>query len=121
MSIESVQRIVWTYLDGLYEGDPVKLVASFHAQACLHWQEGKTLKVDPRDAWIERVKARPSPQSQGHPRHDRIVSIDLADERTAFVKLECAVPPRFFIDYLTLLELEEGWRIITKTFRAEVR
>jgi hypothetical protein len=121
MSIEAIQRVVWTYLDGLYEGDTAKIAASFHAAAHLHSGEGGALKAEPRDQWIERVKTRPSPKSLGHPRTDRIVSIDMADDKTAFVKCECAVPPRYFTDYLTLIELSEGWRIVTKTFRFGTR
>jgi hypothetical protein len=49
------------------------------------------------------------------------VSIDLSGPETAFVKLECAIPPRYFTDYLTLLKLKEGWRVVSKTFRTDIR
>ena len=64
---------------------------------------------------------RPSAKSRGLPRTDRIVSIDLSDPEAAFVKLECSLPPRYFTDYLTLLELKDGWRIVSKTLRVDVR
>ena len=121
MSIELVQRVIWTYLDGLYEGDAAKLAATFHPRAHLHSVVDGRLRAEPRDEWLERVKARPSPLALGHPRTDRIVTIDMADSSTAFVKCECAVPPRYFTDYLTLLATADGWTIVTKTFRFEER
>jgi len=30
------------------------------------------------------------------------------------------VPPRYFTDYLTFVRTSEGWRIISKTFHADV-
>ena len=75
----------------------------------------------PRAEWFAMVRGRSSAKSQGLPRSDRIVSIDLSGPETAFVKLECAIPPRYFTDYLTLLTLRDGWRVVPKTFRTEVR
>jgi hypothetical protein len=121
MSIEAVQRVIWTYLDGLYEGDVGKLAAAFHPRAHLHSLAEGRLTAEPRDAWLDRVKARPSPRSLGHERSDRILTVDFADPRTALVKCACAVPPRYFTDYLTLLETAEGWTIVTKTFCFEER
>ena len=47
--------------------------------------------------------------------------IDQSSPVTAFVKLKCAIPPRFFIDYLNLLKLEGRWWIVQKIFAVEVR
>jgi hypothetical protein len=54
-------------------------------------------------------------------RHDRIVTIDQSGPVTAFAKVECALPPRFFVDYLTLLKTRDGWRIVAKAFKIETR
>ena len=53
--------------------------------------------------------------------NDRIISIDMSDETTAIAKLNCAVPPRYFTDYLTLLKLDGRWQIVAKSFRFETR
>ena len=31
--IEAIEKVVWTYLDGLHEGDTGKLAQAFHAVA----------------------------------------------------------------------------------------
>jgi hypothetical protein len=56
------------------------------------------------------VRERPSPKSRGLPRHDRILQIDQASPTAAFVKLQCAIPPRYFTDYLSLLKVEGAGR-----------
>jgi hypothetical protein len=59
----------------------------------------------PRAEWLKLVADRPSPKSRALMRSD----------------LECAVPPRYFTDYLTLLKLKDGWKIVSKTFRTTIR
>ncbi len=116
-----IEAVIWTYLDGLYEGDADKLAAAFHPVSHLYSEENGQVMDLPRDAWLDRVRTRASAKSQGHARHDRIVSIDQSGPTTAFVKVECALPPRFFVDYLTLLKTAEGWRVVAKAFKTETR
>jgi hypothetical protein len=119
--IDAIERVVWTYLDGLYEGDATKIGKAFHEGSHLYSMHEGGVSDLPREKWLEMVKGRPSPKSKGLKRTDRIVSIDLSGPETAFVKLECAIPPRYFTDYLTLLKLNEGWRVVSKTFRTDTR
>lgn len=117
----SVEAVVQLYFDGLHEGDVAKLGAAFHPTADLRWQENGELQIIGYQDWLDRVAKRPSAKSQGHARHDFIVTVDRSDESTAFVKVHCALPPRFFTDYLVLLKLTDGWRIVSKAYRYETR
>lgn len=112
---------MWTYLDGLYEGDTAKLGQAFHEVSHLYSMEKGGVADLPRGKWFEFVKGRPSAKSRGLERTDRIVSIDLSGPETAFVKLQCSIHPRYFTDYLLLLKLEQGWRIVSKSFRTDMR
>ncbi len=58
----------------------------------------------PRADWFKMVEGRPSAKSKGSERRDRIVSIDFSGPQTAFAKVECQIPPRYFTDYLTSAE-----------------
>jgi hypothetical protein len=116
-----IEAVVKTYLDGLYEGDADKLASAFHSTSALTHDMGGTLKVVPRDEWLQAVRNRPSPQSQGLSRHDEIVSIDQGGPTTAFVKVKCAIPPRFFTDYLSLLKIDGRWQVAQKVFAVEER
>lgn len=119
--IEAIEKVVWTYLDGLYEGDAGKIAKAFHEGSHLYSMHEGGVADLPREKWLEMVRGRPSPKAKGLKRTDRIVSIDLSGPETAFVKLECSVHPRYFTDYLTLLKLDEGWRVVSKTFRTDLR
>lgn len=109
------------YLDGLYEGDADKIASVFHPTGALTYEEQGQLRITPRDEWLHIVRNRPSPQANGQPRHDRIWQIDQSAPGTAFVKLSCAVTPRFFTDYLSLLKLDGHWQIVQKVYAIETR
>jgi hypothetical protein len=116
-----IEATLWTYLDGLYEGDAGKLAAAFHPVAHLYSEaDGKVTDL-PREQWLDLVRNRASPKAQGHPRHDRVVTIDQSGPVNAFAKVECALPPRYFVDYLTLLKTSDGWKIVAKAFKTETR
>ena len=119
--IEAVEKVVWTYLDGLYEGDTGKLAQAFHEVSHLYSMSDGAVADVPREKWLEFVKGRASPQSKGLQRTDRIVSVDFSGPETAFVKVECSIHPRYFTDYLTLLKLNGGWKVVSKTYRTDVR
>lgn len=117
----AIEAAIRTYLDGLYEGDTDKLAAVFHPTSALTYEEGGKLAVLPRDKWLELVRNRPSAKSRGLARHDEILQIDQSSPTTAFVKLKCAIPPRFFTDYLSLLKVDGKWQVAQKIYATEVR
>jgi hypothetical protein len=117
----TVENVVQLYFDGLYEGDANKIGEAFHQSADLRWQEKGELKVLPVPEWLDRVRKRPSAKSEGKVREDFIVTMDRSDDTTAFVKVRCQVPPRYFTDYLVALKLDDGWKIVSKTYRVDVK
>ena len=117
----AIEAAVKTYLDGLYEGDADKLAAVFHPTSALTYEEDGTLKPLPRDEWLVAVRNRPSAKTRGLSRHDEILEIDQASPTMAFVKLKCAIPPRFFTDYLSFLKVDGRWQVAQKVFATEVR
>jgi hypothetical protein len=116
--IEAAAR---TYLDGLHEGDAEKLASVFHPTSCLTSEDKGKLAILPRDQWLELVRNRPSPKARGLARHDEILQIDQSSPTTAFVKLRCAIPPRFFTDYLSFLKIDGKWVVAQKVFATETR
>ena len=117
---DDISSALSTYLDGLYEGNTEKLSSVFHPVCHLFSNSGGEFLDWSRDKWFDIVNGRPSPKSQGLSRHDRIISIDMSDGTTAIAKLNCAVPPRYFTDYLTLLKLDGRWQIVSKSFRSDL-
>lgn len=108
------------YFDGLHHSDTALLATVFHPQA--HYfcaTDGSLLHLDMAQ-YFPVVAKRPSPASMGHLRTDRIWSVEFAGPVTAFVKAECAIPPKAFIDLLTLVKLAGEWRIVSKVFHYTV-
>ncbi len=117
----TVEKVIQLYFDGLYEGDADKIGEAFHPSADLRWVEKGELQVLEVPDWLDRVRKRPSAKAEGKPRDDLIVSLDRSDDATAFVKVKCQLPPRYFTDYLVALKLSDGWKIVSKTYRYDVR
>jgi hypothetical protein len=117
----AVEQVIRTYLDGLYEGDTSKLADAFHPTSALTsiGVDGK-LTIVPREAWFEAVRTRPNPKKLGLARHDHILAIDVVGPTMAFVKLKCAIPPRYFTDQLNLLKIDGRWQIAQKLFMTEI-
>jgi hypothetical protein len=117
--IAAIEKTLQTYFDGLYEGDTRKLGEAFHPASHLYSVGADGTAADlPRAEWFRMVDSRPSAKSKGDERRDRIVSIDLSGPATAFAKVECQLPPRYFTDYLTLLKIDGRWQVIAKAFHA---
>ena len=117
----TVEDVIALYFDGLYESDADKLAAAFHPTADLRWLENGELKVLAVPDWLDQVKKRSSAKAEGKPRDDFIVTIDRSDESTAFIKVRCQLPPRYFTDYLVAMKLSGGWQIVSKSFRTDLR
>jgi hypothetical protein len=118
--VAAIKAAAQTYLDGLYEGDADKLASVFHPTSALTWEENGVLTPLPRDQWLEAMRNRPSAKARGLARKDEILQIDQASTTMAFVKLKCAIPPRFFTDYLSFLKVEGRWQIAQKVFATEI-
>ena len=119
--LAAIEAVLQVYFDGLYEGDTGKLAAAFHETADLRSVDADgALAILPQAQWLDMVGKRPSARSQDLPRRDWVVSIDRSGPNTAFAKVHCQIPPRFFTDYLVLVRLSDGWKIVSKIGRAHV-
>ena len=117
----TVELVVQHYFDGVYEGDADKLGEVFHPSADLRSLENGELRVLHLPAWLNWMRKRPSAKAEGKPREDFIVTIDRSDDQTAFIKVRCQLPPRYFTDYLVAMKLRDGWKIVSKSYRYDLR
>jgi hypothetical protein len=119
--LHDMEQLLQTYFDGLYEGDTSKLARAFHPVAHLFSSEDGKLENMSREQWFAVVQGRQSAQSRELARRDWVVQIDRSGPHTAFAKVHCQIPPRYFTDYLTLVKLSDGWTIVSKTYHTETR
>jgi hypothetical protein len=120
-AVSEIEAVIQTYFDGLYEGSVEKLGAAFHPVSHLYCERDGEVADVPRERWFEMVRNRPSPAASGLARDDRILMLDISGPETAFVKVACQIPPRYFTDYLVLNRTEAGWKIVSKVYRTETR
>ena len=116
---DEMTAVLKDYFDGLYNSDTKILSRVFHPEA--HYfcaTDGKLLHLDMGE-YFPVVDKRPSPASKGEVRADRIISIEFAGPVTAFARVECAIAPKAFVDFLTLVRLDGRWRILSKVFHYE--
>jgi hypothetical protein len=119
--LHDLEQALQTYFDGLYDGDTAKLASVVQEVVHLFSVTDGKLGDMSRAQWFDMIHSRPSPRSRDLPRNDWIVQIDRSSATTACAKVHCQIPPRYFTDYLTLVKLADGWKIVSKTFHTETR
>lgn len=115
-SLEAVVSVVETYFDGLHHSDTTRLRQVFHPLAQYVTVSDGTLLHRDMQTYFEVVDKRPSPASRGEARSDEIVVVEFAGPATARVNLRCSIGSRDFVDFLTLIDIDGRWQIISKVF-----
>lgn len=111
-----ISKALQLYFDGFYNGDVAMLKRVFHPACHLsNAGEGK-LAHDDMETVYARVAGRVSPAKNGEARRDVILGIDVSSPVSALARVQIAIDPRLFTDYLNLLKLDGEWRIIAKVF-----
>ena len=105
----TVEAVVQHYFDALYDGDADTLAAIFHPSADLRSLEKGELQVLTVPDWLAAC-ARAAGQgrrqaARGLHRHHRPFR-----RPTAFIKVRCQLPPRYFTDYLVAMKLKTAGR-----------
>ncbi len=117
---ESVSKALAVYFDGLYYSDTTRLSKIFHPKAHYVCVSDGKLQYLTMDEYFPIVDARKSPHENGEARRDKIISIKFAGPTTAFAHVECSIGPKSFNDFLTLIQLDQKWQIISKVFHYDL-
>ncbi len=118
---EPLIQAISVYFDGIHHSDTALLRQVFHPKARYSCATEGALTHLSMEEYFPIVDKRPSPASRNEPRADRILSIEFAGPVTAFAKLECAIGPKFFTDFLTFVHVDGRWQIIAKVFHFDLR
>jgi hypothetical protein len=116
----AIERLLQDYFDGLHRSDSALLREVLHPSALYATASSGELRCLRMDEYWPVIDARPSPASQGEPRSGRIVALEFAGPATALARVECAIPPKRYLDLLTLLKVDGRWWIIAKVFHYEL-
>ena len=61
----AIEKTLWTYLDGLHEGDADKIAPAFHPGSHLYSEQNGEVADVPRDKWLDMVRAVPRRNRKG--------------------------------------------------------
>ena len=120
-ALAAISDLLTVYFDGLYHSDTERLRRVFHPLA--HYvcaTEGGPLHLD-MEAYFAIVDRRPSPASRGEARADRVLGLELAGPVTALARVQCAIGQKLFTDFLSLIQIDGRWQIISKVFHFDLR
>jgi len=104
------------YFDGLYDSDVQKMRQIFHPGCILASAPDGKANIIGMDDYYARVVDRPSPCSLGQKRYDKILEIVASGEGAATAILRTARAPRLYTDFLSLLQIDGRWQIVSKTY-----
>ncbi len=110
---------VQTYFDALYHCDTKLLNSVFHeASSLFDGDEGKIF-AEPIISFSDDVGGRTSPASKGQTREDEILMIDFLSPISAVVKIRLRAHKNIFVDHLSFVKGERGWKIVAKIWHLE--
>ncbi|WP_164658375.1 nuclear transport factor 2 family protein [Tropicibacter sp. Alg240-R139] len=118
--IAVIEAMMQDYMIGLHEGDVAAIDKQFlpECDLCCTNEDGSYIHMALQQ-YKDLVEGRRSPKELGYPVYGHVVHIDQSGPNTAFVKIDCAVQPKYFIDYLSLIKTNGEWKIASKVYYAK--
>lgn len=116
-AVQDILQVLTDYFDALYECDVEKLGSVFHPQAIYATADEAPFLYRTMKEYFPVVAARQSPASRGEPRRDHVDEVQFAGENTAFARVRCSIGERDFVDFLTLVRVNNRWQVIAKVFQ----
>ncbi|WP_440906116.1 nuclear transport factor 2 family protein [Catenovulum sp. SX2] len=117
---QTIKQVLQQYFDALYHSDVSLLKQVFHPQAkYITASSGELVNLSMPD-YFAIVEQRISPASKQQIRTDQILQLDVISDCTALAKVKCSIPPKHFVDLLSLIKLDGRWQIISKVFHYQI-
>lgn len=110
----AVVNTVTNYFRGLHQGDQVQIASAFDMKN----GQMKSLKEGNINAIPLHQFAQKFTKTSDEQWNGDILTIDIVDNKMAFVKFNFDTPSIQYTDYLLMLNTEQGWKITSKTYLA---
>ncbi len=110
--IVAVTETVRTYYDGMMAGDEVRLGRAFHPRASIVGNEGGGLYWATLEEFVAECQGA---VAHAGPHEWRIEALSFEGD-TALVRLGGQSAGVWYSDDLSLLRIDDAWRIVHKTF-----
>ena len=110
--IAAVTEVVRSYYDGMMAGDEAKLARAFHPRACIVGNEQGELYWATLAEFVADCKKA---AAEAGPHEWRIDGLSFEGD-TALVRLGGQYAGARYSDDLSMLRIDDAWRIVHKTF-----
>jgi hypothetical protein len=109
---DAVRSVVEAYFEGMMKASPETLGQAFHPSARLIGMgPNDMLRIIPFKEWADSWEGRDPLGPEGYV--NKIVAIDIHGT-AASVKTELTWPDVKYVDYLSLVNMADGWKIVNK-------
>ena len=116
--IEAITDTVNLYFDGMIQRNRALLEEAFHPEARLIGYRGENFTITTFDSWASGT-ASGSPRNPAE--YQNSIKAIRVEGYTALVETELFWPGIYYYDFLTLIKVDEKWKIVHKTWYEEVR
>ena len=116
---EQIENVIQLYVDSMDESNPDKVKQAFHSNAkVVGYLHGDFMEMSVDDFAGFVASQQPSPKEKGENVVFEILSCDIAGA-TAAVKVRDKYLGITFLDTLSLIKVESGWKLYNKLFHVE--
>ena len=116
---EQIESVIQLYVDSMDESNPDKVKQAFHSNAkVVGYLHGDFLEMSVDDFAGFVASQQPSPKEKGENVVFEILSCDI-EGATAAVKVRDKYLGITFLDTLSLIKVESGWKLYNKLFHVE--
>jgi len=116
--LEPIIKTIELYQESHSILDIQKIKQVFHPKAHIvgFYRDKEEPFIASRDQYLERMaKRKTSSSSLNEPSYTKVLSLDKTDN-TAVVKVESMMAGNQYISYLSMLKIDDNWRIINGLF-----
>ena len=117
--VDGLLRAVREYFDLMYASDVSRFDRVFRPTAQLHGLRDGEMRMLTAQAYREILARAPSPQSQGAPREEEVLFIDITSPTQALVKVRVRISGLVYVDYLSYHRVDGEWLVSAKAFHVE--
>ena len=116
---EQIESVIQLYVDSMDESNPDKVKQAFHSNAkVVGYLHGDFMEMSVDDFAGFVASQQPSPKEKGENVVFEILSCDI-EGATAAVKVRDKYLGITFLDTLSLIKVESGWKLYNKLFHVE--
>ena len=111
-----VRDLMKLYFDGLYHSNSDVLRTVFHSDLAYVNGTAGTYEHMGFEDYMARIDARTPPASRRDPREEVVERIEFKGDRIGIVEARMTMMGRNYQDLLTIINTDDGWRVLTKIF-----